>query len=131
MVRDSPQSFSFPRSCRLRRRGEFLAVRGGQSYVDGPLAATWRARGGLPQQPGPGMTRLVARVGITVSSKVGDAVVRNRVKRRLREAVRHELGGFPAVDLVLTARQSAATAGVAQFRSFLRLARSRMSGVSR
>jgi ribonuclease P protein component len=131
VVQDSPQSFSFPRSCRLRRRGEFLAVRGGQSYVDGPLVATWRARGALPQQPAQGMPGLVARVGITVSSKVGDAVVRNRVKRKLREAVRHEMRGLPAVDLVLTARPSAATAGVAQFRAFLRLARSRMSGVSR
>jgi ribonuclease P protein component len=131
VVRDSPQSFSFPRSCRLRRRGEFLAVRGGESYVDGPLAANWRARGAVPQQPAPGMTGHLARVGITVSSKVGDAVVRNRVKRRLREAVRHEMRGFPAVDLVLTARPSAARAGVAQFRAFLRLARSRMSGGSR
>ncbi|MBI5190520.1 MAG: ribonuclease P protein component [Nitrospirae bacterium] len=32
------------------------------------------------------------RVGITVSSKVGGAVVRNRAKRRIREAVRAELG---------------------------------------
>jgi ribonuclease P protein component len=77
------------------------------------------------------MTGLLARVGITVSSKVGDAVVRNRVKRKLREAVRHELRGLPGVDLVLTARPSAATAGVAQFRTFLRLARTRMSGVPR
>jgi ribonuclease P protein component len=76
--------------------------------------------------PGP-----FARVGITVSSRVGGAVVRNGVKRKLREAVRHEIRGLPAVDLVLTARASAATAGVAQFRAFLRVARSRMSGVSR
>jgi len=131
VVQDSPQSSSFPRSCRLRRRGEFLAVRGGQSYVDGPLAATWRPHEMGPGQPTPGSTGLAARVGITVSSKVGDAVVRNRVKRRLREAVRHEIRGLPAVDLVLTARPSAASAGVAQFRAFLRVARSRMSGVSR
>jgi ribonuclease P protein component len=128
---DSPKSFSFPRSCRLRRRGEFLAVRGGQSYLDGPLAATWRPRGVGPGEPTPGLTGLAARVGITVSSKVGDAVVRNRVKRRLREAVRHEIRGLPPVDLVLTARASAASAEVAQFRAFLRLARSRMSGASR
>lgn len=44
------------------------------------------------------------RYGITVSSKVGGAVVRNRVKRRTREAVRSVLGSrsLPA-DIVLVA----------------------------
>jgi ribonuclease P protein component len=69
-----------------------------------------------------------ARVGITVSSKVGGAVVRNRVKRKLREAVRHEIGGFPAVDLVLVARASAAQAPVDVLRAFLRRAAERMGG---
>jgi ribonuclease P protein component len=126
VVQASPQSFSFPRSCRLRRRSEFLAVRGGQSFVDGSLAATWRPRHGAP-----GTGAVVARVGITVSSKVGIAVVRNRVKRKLREAVRHEIAGLPAVDLVLTARPSAVAAGVDDFRAFLRLARKRMGGATR
>ena len=68
-----------------------------------------------------------ARVGITVSSKVGGAVVRNRVKRLLREAVRHEIAGLPAVDLVLVARPSAVRSGVADFRAFLRAAKGRMA----
>jgi ribonuclease P protein component len=54
-----------------------------------------------------------------VSSKVGGAVVRNRVKRRLREAVRHELSRLPAVELVVVARQSAVDATVADFRRWL------------
>jgi ribonuclease P protein component len=70
----------------------------------------------------------LARVGITVSSKVGGAVVRNRVKRKLREAIRHEIAGLPAVDLVLVARSSAARSQVAEFRAFLRAARERMAG---
>jgi ribonuclease P protein component len=70
-------------------------------------------------------------VGITVSSKVGVAVVRNRVKRKLREAVRHEIRGLPAVDLVLTARPSAAAASVDDLRAFLRLVRKRMGGAAR
>jgi ribonuclease P protein component len=110
----------------LRRRGEFLAVRGGPSFVEGPLAATWRARetgGGAA-----GMAAAAARVGITVSSRVGGAVVRNRVKRRLREAIRHEMAGLPAVDLVLVARPSAVRSGVADFRAFLRAAKGRMAG---
>ena len=125
MVEASAKSFSFPRSSRLRRRGEFLAVRGGPGYAEGPLAATWRRRGladGTDAKGG-----LVARVGITVSSKVGGAVVRNRVKRKLREAIRHEIAGLPAVDLVLVARPSAIRSEVADFRAFLRAARDRMS----
>jgi ribonuclease P protein component len=51
------------------------------------------------------------RVGFSVSKKVGKAVVRNRVKRRLREAVRHELPSIrPGTDLVFIARSAAAEA---------------------
>lgn len=66
------------------------------------------------------MTPAVARVGLAVSSKVGDAVVRNRVKRRLREAVRHELSSLPAVDLVIVARGSSVKATVPEMRAWLR-----------
>jgi ribonuclease P protein component len=61
-----------------------------------------------------------------VSSKVGEAVVRNRVKRRLREAIRHELHQLPAVDLVLVARSSATRATVAELRAWVRRAGSRI-----
>lgn len=67
-----------------------------------------------------GTEKHVVRVGITVSAKVGNAVVRNRVKRRLREAVRHERAGLPAVDLVIVARASAVRATVPQMRAWLR-----------
>jgi ribonuclease P protein component len=77
------------------------------------------------------MGRTLARVGITVSSKVGGAVVRNRVKRKLREAIRHEIAGLPAVDLVLVARPSAVRSQVAEFRAFLRAAKDRMAGGAR
>ncbi len=48
------------------------------------------------------------RLGLTVSRKVGGAVVRNRVKRRVREWFRHSRKALPAgVDLVVIARRGA------------------------
>lgn len=52
------------------------------------------------------------RFGLAVSRKVGSAVVRNRVKRWLREAVRRQRAGVPPVDVVLIARPSSADAGL-------------------
>jgi ribonuclease P protein component len=52
-----------------------------------------------------------SRVGIITSRRVGGAVVRNRVRRRLREIVRHALGDMPAGwDVVIVAKSTAAGA---------------------
>ena len=115
----------FPKEARLLRRPEFLSVKEkGRGFADGPLAASFVARAGESTRGG--MQPAVARVGLTVSSKVGGAVIRNRVKRRLREAVRQELAGLPAVDLVIVARASAVDAGVPELRAWLRRAAARM-----
>ena len=51
------------------------------------------------------------RLGFTVTKKVGNAVVRNRTRRRLREAARLLLAEAPATgaDLVLVGRDSTRT----------------------
>lgn len=49
------------------------------------------------------------RLGLTVSRRVGNAVVRNRVKRRVREWFRHRRENLgDGVDLVVIARPEAA-----------------------
>jgi len=118
-------AFAFPKSARLLRRADYVAIKQrGKSFAEGPLAASFRPRD-------PTSTAVAgARVGLTVSSKIGSAVTRNRIKRRLREAVRLELASLPAVDLVLVARASAPSASVEEFREWLRGAASRMRTVA-
>jgi ribonuclease P protein component len=51
------------------------------------------------------------RIGITVSSRVGNAVLRNRVRRRLGEALRERYARLaPGFDLLLIARPASARA---------------------
>ena len=128
-----PRSCSFPKTARLLRRAEYLAVKAsGRGFAEGPLAASWAPREGSSTRKQRGSPPgAVARVGMAVSSKVGDSVVRNRIKRRIREAVRHELDNLPPVDLVLVARGSSRAASVEQLRRWLRAAAERIrSGLS-
>ena len=64
------------------------------------------------------------RLGLTVSTKVGCAVVRNRIRRRLREVYRlHEDQVLGGRDVVVVARTRAASSDYHQLeKSFLRLA---------
>jgi ribonuclease P protein component len=52
--------------------------------------------------------QLRSRLGLTVSRKVGGAVVRNRVRRRLREVCRQYCGFQPGFDYVVIANPQAA-----------------------
>ena len=85
---------------RLRRRADFVAVQTeGRKLHGRHVLAIARNR----SDP-----KLVGRLGITVTKKVGNAVVRNRIKRRIREWMR--LNGWVPVgwDLVIVAKESAA-----------------------
>ena len=84
---------------KLRRRADFLAAAGGLKVSTAGFVLQARERG----DGGPG------RVGFTVSRKVGTAVERNRVRRRLREVVRLSgAAGLPAGrDYVLVGRRAA------------------------
>ncbi|MET3560745.1 ribonuclease P protein component [Bartonella japonica] len=70
--------------CRIRKRADFLAARTGEKRR-GPL---FLLEVKSHEQTAETKTPLVARVGFTVTRKNGNAVKRNRIKRRLREAVR-------------------------------------------
>jgi ribonuclease P protein component len=91
-------SESFPKEVRLRKRADFLAVQErGRKIQVGPLVGLV-----LPSPDG------VARLGLTVSNKVGTAVVRNAVRRRLRELLRKRRSRWPGgMHLVVVARPSA------------------------
>jgi ribonuclease P protein component len=89
------------RAHRLRRAADFQRVRAGRRSWGHPLLVLYVA-------PNGGQT---TRLGISVGRRVGNAVVRNRVKRRVREAVRHRYADLaPGHDLVFIARAPAATA---------------------
>lgn len=58
------------------------------------------------------------RIGVTVSNKIGKAVVRNKIRRRLREIYRlNETQFQPGWDLVVVARTRAMTAEYAKLQS--------------
>jgi ribonuclease P protein component len=86
---------------RLTRRQDFLAAAKAVSWGTPGflLQARYRKDEGAP------------RVGFTCTKKLGNAVARNRIKRRLREIVRLRLGEVarPAFDYVLVGRSAAAT----------------------
>lgn len=72
-----------------------------------------------------------SRFGVTVSRKVGNAVIRNRVKRWLREAIRKERASLPGrFDVVFIAHPSAAVAGAQVIAAQVRSALHRIGGAA-
>jgi ribonuclease P protein component len=94
----SPRRARFPRAARVRKRADYLAIQNRGRRVSGSHLL-------LFGQPGNG------RLGITVSRKVGGAVLRNRLKRWIRDCWRRRRPEPPsALDVVIVARPPAAQA---------------------
>ena len=85
---------------RLRRRAEFISVQTEGQKLHGRHVLVLARKRRDPQLPG--------RLGITVTKKVGNAVVRNRIKRLVREWMRLHGWVPPGWDMVVVAKDSAA-----------------------
>jgi ribonuclease P protein component len=107
-VTETPENASqkFPRSSRLLKHADFQAVyRQGRKHFSGNMIAFYRDNG---LSGGP-------RVGFTVGKVLGGAVERNRIRRRMRAAVRRRLPELlKPLDLVLHPRKSVLTLKFAQ-----------------
>lgn len=103
-----------PHAGRLTKRSEFVAAASGRRFHSGLMTVQGRLR----DDDGP------LRIGYTVTKKVGHAVERNRIKRRLRHATREALARhdvaeaeasaglvpprpLPSADVVIVARRPA------------------------
>ncbi len=97
-------------NCRLRKHADYQSVYAASRKQFGKqMSYFFRIR---PQLGADGLPLRIAlpdapRVGLTVGKVMGKAVDRNRIKRRMREAVRSQIALLPApVDVVLHPRRS-------------------------
>jgi ribonuclease P protein component len=94
-----------PKRHRLTQSRDFTRVRRFGRSCGSPLSGLYVLSNGSTE----------LRIGFSVSKRVGKATVRNSVKRRMREAVRHRLPDIrPGQDLVFTARPRSADASYHQ-----------------
>lgn len=99
----------FPRTLRLLRHADFERVyKSGRRHFSASLTAFYLAR---PEAQSAATKASGLRVGFTVGRVLGGAVQRNRIKRRMREAVRLSRPPVEAsVDVVINPKKSVLTA---------------------
>jgi ribonuclease P protein component len=96
-VRSAPQGF--PKDCRLLRRAQFTRVYDEGQRRSASICTIFFRSNGLSQ----------TRLGVTAPVRLGNAVFRNRLKRRLREVFRRHRATIPSGwDIVLNPRQAVA-----------------------
>jgi ribonuclease P protein component len=94
-----PTDESFPKGLRIRKRAEYLEIQRTGAAVHSRLFV-----GIVRRAEGAAATRL----GITTTKKLGPAVVRNRIRRLIREAFRRNRGALPqGLAVVLVAKRAA------------------------
>jgi ribonuclease P protein component len=112
-VSGSGKRSKFPRSVRLLRHADFERVyKQGRRHFASHMTVFY-----LPRQEAEGV-----RVGFTVGKVLGGAVVRNRMKRRLREAVRLQGRIQAAMDVVINPKKTLLTAAFTDVQNEIRRA---------
>jgi ribonuclease P protein component len=116
-------SLRFPADARVRKRGAFVEIQREGRKLSGTAVLMFVHPQRKPHR---------ARLGITVSRRVGCAVVRNTVKRRLREVFRLHPGWFAVgSDYVLVAKPAAAQASYGDLETEIERLSSRGPRISR
>jgi ribonuclease P protein component len=88
-----------PKSARLLKRAEFLKLSRTGAKLQSASFIVISSTNHRPE----------SRLGITVSGKVGNAVIRNRIKRQVREFFRRRRAALrPGTDILVIARKDAA-----------------------
>lgn len=116
-------AFARPAPGRLKKRAEFLAVAKGRRQHQRGFVLQARPREDLQDGPVADPVALAPRFGFTVTKKTGNSVIRNRIRRRLREIVRLHAAedARPRMDYVLVGRIEGLTTGFDALRGeFLR-----------
>ena len=118
-----PQQAERTRLARLILRADFLRVAGVRRKWVTP-GVMLQVAGALPGETGPDQSGTTIQIGFTASRKVGNSVVRNRARRRLKAVVDEvmPLHAKPGLDYVLIARRDTPTRPYALLVEDLKLA---------
>jgi ribonuclease P protein component len=108
----------FRRVDRILRTQDFRrVVKSGKRQVSGSFVVVMTSETGSDAEKSDEKRH---RLGVTVSKRVGNAVIRNRVKRRIREWFRHARAGLPGQsEIVVIARRTARDLSGAEVAAFL------------